>query len=206
MIKTILYDLDGVLVDACEWHYIALNQALKQISYTTISRTEHEVIFNALPTNKKLDILIQQNRVNPINKEAIFNLKQDLIMKIIDEKAIIQKEKIELHSFIKSMKIQSICVTNSIYQTAHLMLEKTGQLPYISQIISNEMVKNPKPHGEGYIKAMILTNTMPDECIIVEDSEKGLKAAYSTGAHVWKVKNSTDVNLHNFKNFIGDLK
>ena len=50
MIKAILYDLDGVLVDATEWHYESLNEALKEISGFEISRLEHIQTFNGLPT------------------------------------------------------------------------------------------------------------------------------------------------------------
>ena len=57
MIKAILYDLDGVLVDATEWHYESLNEALKEISGFEISRLEHIQTFNGLPTMKKLEIL-----------------------------------------------------------------------------------------------------------------------------------------------------
>ena len=41
MIKAILFDLDGVLVDACDWHYLALNRALDEVVGFTISREDH---------------------------------------------------------------------------------------------------------------------------------------------------------------------
>ncbi len=63
MIKAILYDLDGVLVDATEWHYESLNEALKETSGFEISRLEHIQTVNGLPTIKKLEILHEQNRV-----------------------------------------------------------------------------------------------------------------------------------------------
>jgi beta-phosphoglucomutase len=53
MIKAILYDLDGVLVDTTEWHYDALNEALMEVAGFTIERNEHLNIFNGLPTKKK---------------------------------------------------------------------------------------------------------------------------------------------------------
>ena len=56
MIKAILYDLDGVLVDATEWHYESLNSALKEICGFIINRDEHISTFNGIPTMKKLEI------------------------------------------------------------------------------------------------------------------------------------------------------
>ena len=60
MIKAILYDLDGVLVDATEWHYESLNAALKEVCGFIINRDEHISTFNGIPTMKKLEILNQQ--------------------------------------------------------------------------------------------------------------------------------------------------
>src|SRR5258708_12894956 len=55
-IKAILFDLDGVLVDATEWHYEALNRALGLFGYN-IARFEHLTTYNGLPTRKKLEML-----------------------------------------------------------------------------------------------------------------------------------------------------
>ncbi len=52
MIKCILYDLDGVLVDATEWHYESLNYALKDVAGFIIKRDEHISTFNGIPTIK----------------------------------------------------------------------------------------------------------------------------------------------------------
>ena len=63
MIKCILYDLDGVLVDATEWHYESLNDALKDVAGFIIKRDEHISTFNGIPTMKKLEILHNQGRL-----------------------------------------------------------------------------------------------------------------------------------------------
>lgn len=195
MIAAILYDLDGVLVNACEWHYLALNNALKEVAgdRAVISRTEHETVFNGLPTKRKLDILIQQGRVRATDWKAIWDLKQSLTMTTIDEHAGVDPEKIELHEWTRKAGIVSACVTNSIRETARLMLERTGQLAFMDFVISNEMVRRAKPHAEGYIRAMVRLGAMPEEVLIVEDSEKGLQAAEAAGAHVLEVAGPHEV-------------
>jgi beta-phosphoglucomutase len=186
MITAILYDLDGVLVNACEWHYLAFNNALKRIAgdRAIISRVEHETVFNGLPTKRKLDILIQQGRVREADWKAVWDLKQALTISTIEEHASLDLEKIQLHESTRRAGILSVCVTNSIKETAHLMLERTGQLAFMDFVISNEMVRRAKPHAEGYIKAMIRLGAMPEEVLIVEDSEKGIQAAEASGAEV----------------------
>jgi beta-phosphoglucomutase len=53
-IKAVVFDMDGVLIDAKEWHFEALNQALIQLGYAAITRHDHETIFDGLPTIAKL--------------------------------------------------------------------------------------------------------------------------------------------------------
>ncbi len=200
MIKAILYDLDGVLVDATEWHYESLNEALKEISGFELSRLEHIRTFNGLPTNRKLEILFDQNRVKREDFDAIWNLKQKKTNEVIEKTASVDETKKRLHEGTKAFK--KICVTNSIRQTALLMLEKTGQQSFMDYIISNEDVNNPKPDPEGYIKAIQYLKLQPNECMIVEDSPKGIESAKKSHANVYEVKGYHDVTLENVLNVI----
>ena len=203
MIKAILYDLDGVLVDATEWHYESLNEALKEISGFEISRLEHIQTFNGLPTMKKLEILNEQNLVKKEDFEKIWELKQKKTNEIIEKTASNDETKMRLHEGTK--KFKKIFVTNSIRQTAVLMLDKTGQLPFMDYVISNEDVSNPKPNPEGYFKAIDFLQLQPNECIIVEDSPKGIEAARKSNAHVYEVKGYHDVTLENVLNTINQF-
>ena len=195
-IRVILYDLDGVLVDACDWHYYALNKALQQVAEFKISDEEHNKTFNGLPTKKKLEILKKQNKITDNDFAEIWDLKQKLTIETILEQAKEDKEKIELHKAMRAKGIIEACVTNSIRSSAELMLTKTGQLDYLKFVITNEDVKNPKPHPEGYIKAMIKLQVFPENVLIVEDSDKGFQAALFTSAKVLRVKNAKEVTLN----------
>ena len=197
MIKAILYDLDGVLVNACEWHYESLNRALKDICGITISREDHEKLYNGLPTKSKLSLMVERGLVNADLVEDIWKAKQLHTEKTIDDLAVIDSDKIEIHKLTRMMGIDSVCVTNSIRKTANLMLKNTGQINFLSSVISNEDVVSPKPNPEGYIKAMRLLNVSPDEVIIVEDSDVGYSAAQAAGGNIIRVKNPDDVTIEN---------
>ena len=71
--KAILFDLDGVLVDACDWHYHSLNDALEHYEGYRISYEDHIESFNGLPTSVKLNIL----GIKPDIAEKIWQMKQD---------------------------------------------------------------------------------------------------------------------------------
>jgi beta-phosphoglucomutase-like phosphatase (HAD superfamily) len=67
----IIFDLDGVIVDACEWHRIALNEALKRICGCEITLEEHYSVFNGIPTRVKLDKLAEMGRIEATSVEGL---------------------------------------------------------------------------------------------------------------------------------------
>lgn len=199
MYKLIIFDMDGVLVDACEWHKEALNSALLEISNITINNEQHINEYNGLPTKIKLKKLCNLGLILDTDIQKIENLKQEKTIKIINEKAYLRQEKIELLEYLKKNNYFIGCYTNSIKKTTELMLFKTGILHFFDIILTNQDVLKPKPDSEGYDKIINFFNLQPKETIIVEDSPKGLEAAINTGSKIWKVKNPDEVNLQNLR-------
>jgi beta-phosphoglucomutase len=203
MIKAILFDLDGVLVDACEWHYITLNKALQEVVGFEISREDHESTYNGLSTKVKLKMLgIEDSKIS----QKIWQRKQDLTWETIDRLAKKDNKKRTTHWILKEKGYKLAVVTNAIKKSAKLMLEKTKQIKYMEFIIGNEDVENNKPHPDCYLLAMKNLEVEPNETLIVEDSEKGKKAAYASGAFVLEVKNSTEVTAVNILNRIEEIE
>jgi len=197
MIRYILYDLDGVLVDACDWHYHALNKALDKFYGFTIPYDEHLRTYNGLPTKKKIEILIQKKLIPPVVNEDLFLEKQNFTKQEIIKNSSADNEKIELHSTLLAKGFRLACVTNAIRETAELMLDRTGQLRFMKFIICNEDVVHPKPDPMPYIAAMNRFSALPSETLIIEDSDKGFQSAKGSGAWVYRVANSKGVVLKN---------
>lgn len=202
MVKAILFDLDGVLVDACDYHYEALNRALLESPYAfVISPQEHDAVFNGLPTKEKLRMLVHDRRIKPHHWKEIEDKKQRYTRGFI-ESLPIDLEKVRLHKQLKSLNLKIACVTNSIRSSAETMLTKTGQMTFMDLLISNEDVSLPKPSSEGYVKAMFILGVHPYETLIVEDSPKGIQAARDSGARVLEVKNAVEVTWETLSTFL----
>ena len=202
MIKLIIFDLDGVLVDACEWHRISLNKALKEVCDYEISLEDHYKYYNGIPTKVKLNKLLEKGIIKNNDFSSIEQLKQKYTIELIKDTANIRQEKIDLLNFLKNKKIKIACYTNSIRQTAELMLNKTGILNLFDVILTNQDVEAPKPDPQGYYKIIDSLNVSLNETIIVDDSPKGFEAAYRSGAKVFKVNNQEQVNIDLFRGFI----
>jgi HAD superfamily hydrolase (TIGR01509 family) len=199
-IQAILFDLDGVLVDACDWHYEALNASLVSFGKPPIGREEHETTFNGLPTKIKLEMLgISAAEADQINRQ-----KQKHTIDIIQSSAKIMPEKIELLSYLRDKGIKTACVTNSIRETTEAMLSVTGQIHLFDLIVTNEDVQKNKPYPDCYNYAIATLGTDPLQCLCVEDSPKGIEAATaSLAGHLWVVGDPSKVTLQNYLKFVG---
>jgi HAD superfamily hydrolase (TIGR01509 family) len=193
--KLIIFDMDGVLVDACEWHKEALNQSLVEICGFLINDEEHYTKYNGLPTKVKLKKLSALGLLDEADIQKIEDLKQIRTIDIINKKAFKRQEKIELLQYLKSNNCFIACYTNSIRTTAELMLEKTGILNFFDLLITNQDVEKCKPDPEGYNKIINFFNLSCTDTLIVEDSPNGIEAATKSGAKVCIVKNPDEVNI-----------
>ncbi len=204
-IKAILFDMDGVLIDAKDWHYEALNKALGLFGME-ISRYDHLVTFDGLPTRDKLQMISSESNFPRGLHGFVNEIKQQYTMEII---YTICKPKF-YHRYalsrFKSEGYQLAVCSNSVRKSIEVMMEKAALSEYLSFIISNEDVVQGKPNPEMYIKAMQELSLHPNECLIIEDNENGLKAAYASGAHVLKVEKVQDVNYFNIKNKIEEIE
>ncbi|PIP86854.1 HAD family hydrolase [Candidatus Campbellbacteria bacterium CG22_combo_CG10-13_8_21_14_all_36_13] len=200
-IKAILFDLDGVLVNMPDGHYEALNMALSLFG-STINRDEHEHVFNGLPTRKKLKKMEAMERL-PIGLiELINGIKQKYTKEIIPKYCVPDYSKIILLQQLKKRGFLLGCCSNSIKETLHIMLKSAQIFDFFDLIIGNDEVKEPKPHPEMYLSAFKILNLKPDECIIVEDSPHGIESAKASGAKVFEVRGTEDVNLSLFKDIL----
>ena len=208
MTKLIIFDLDGVLVEAKQIHFETLNKALWEIAKSTkyvISEAEHLSIYDGLKTNQKLELLTQNKGLKRDTYETVWNRKQQLTIEAISELQP-DLEKIKLFKELRDRGYKLACASNSIRRSVLVMLAKIGIIEYMDLIISNEDVKNSKPHPEMYWKAMSMMGCLPEETLIVEDSPHGLLAASRSRASVLRVDNPNDLTLEKIENKLNKNK
>lgn len=201
MIRAVLFDMDGVLIDAKDWHYEALNQALGLFGMS-ISRYEHLHAFDGLPTRVKLEMLSSQYYLPQELHDFLNQLKQKYTMEITEHRC----HPVFHHEYALSRLHQAgyqiaVC-SNSIRATIEKMMQKAELAPYIDLIISNEDVVKPKPDSEMYDTAIRRFHRKPEECLVVEDNPNGIAAGKASGAFVLPVAAVDDVNYENITNMI----
>jgi beta-phosphoglucomutase len=204
-IKAILFDMDGVLVEAKDWHFEALNKVLDLFGMP-ISKFDHLMTFDGLPTRKKLELLSMEKSLPVQLHEFINQMKQQYTMELIQ----MHCKPTFIHEYalsnLKALGFRLAVCSNSVRNTVETMMEKANLLGYFDYIISSEDVSKEKPDPEMYNKAIKYFKLKPSECLIVEDNDNGIRAAKASGGNLLIVKNSLETNLENILDSIKKIE
>ena len=202
-VKLVIFDLDGVLVEAKNIHYDALNQALgKEYS---IDWNEHLSVYDGLKTNQKLEMLTERKGLPTELHSQIWENKQKYTLEMLKKLQPNQILQSVMNALVEDGYKVAVC-SNSIRKTVLTVLSKLGIMEFMDLVISNEDVKNSKPHPEMYWKAISMMSCLPEETLIVEDSPYGLLAASRSKSHVLRVTKPQDVTYTNIFNKLIEIE
>jgi HAD superfamily hydrolase (TIGR01509 family) len=182
MIQTVIFDMDGVIVDTEPVHHYAYNQHFKQLNivvtpemYATFTGNSTKNIFEKLKEQFLLTDDIQtlvQTKRNLFNDA--FDSKEDLYL--LDGVEDLIKD---LHQ----NGMQLVLASSSAKVTINRIFNRFGLHKYFSHIVSGEDFPKSKPHPAIFIHAALMSQTSIENCIVIEDSTNGIKAAKAAGIY-----------------------
>lgn len=185
MIKAIIFDFDGVLVDSELSRFQSVQGIAKKHDITIPYKAFSQII------GKRTRPFLEEF-ITVKNKEAIIDL-------IIAEYEKSYKENITQfvepisHSteFIKNYTgpLRFAIASGSGKKIIETLLQHFGIEKYFTTIISNDDVENLKPHPETYLKALGKLHLSPDECVVIEDLVIGAQAAIKAGIRCYVLLN-----------------
>ena len=182
MIKALLFDMDGLLLDSERVVQRSWNIVGRVLGYESIG--EH--IYNTLGMNAA-------GREKYFNKafgecfpyEEFRKLTRDKFFEIADSEGIPLKPGAkELILYAKQMGYKVGLVTSSSRVYAKDILERAGIFKYFDGCIFGDMVMHSKPNPDIYIKAYELLGIEPEYCVAFEDSPAGVESAAAAGVDV----------------------
>lgn len=204
-IEAVVFDMDGVLIDAKDWHYHALNRALELFGYT-ISRADHLSTFDGLPTRKKLEMLSEERGLPRGLHEFLNTLKQQYTTDQVHTDC----HPVFVHEYalsnLKARGYKLGLASNSVRNSIELMMEKSALHRYLDVMLSNEDVKKPKPDPDMYLTATSKLGVAPENTLVVEDNINGIKAAEAAGCNLLVVQSIYDVQLDRILDRIARLE
>jgi beta-phosphoglucomutase len=200
-IRGIIFDMDGVLIDAKDWHYEAMNRALGLLGFT-IPRFDHVTTYDGLPTRVKLEMFSKERGLPRSLHRFISEMKQIYTQELIHSRC----KPLFAHEYALSRLAAEgyklAVASNSIRLTIDLMLDKAALSKYLSATVSNEDVKAAKPDPEIYLKAVELLNLPAEECLVLEDNVNGIKAAEAAKCPVMKIHSVHDVTYDRIRRHV----
>lgn len=205
MIKAILFDMDGVLIEAKDWHYEALNMALDLFGMP-ISRDAHLSTFDGLPTKDKLNLLTKTRGFPRGLHDFTNRLKQNYTQEITYARCRPVFHHRDALSRLKQEGYKLAVCSNSVIDTVKLMMNLSKLEPYLDLQLSAQHVERGKPDPAIYILAMEKLGVTPDETLILEDNDHGIEAARASGAHLMTIGLTTDVSYPRIRKVIDSIE
>ena len=204
MIKALLFDYDGVLIELVETHYEALNKAIVENigPSLAISREEQDSIYNGLSTKTKLNLLVQNHGLNPSKIDKINEDKQKYTLEFIN---LHIKPNLQLKEDLIKLKSEGFkicCASNAMLATVELGLKKLDIYDLFDYVLGNDDIKRQKPAPDIYYKCFLHLGLDAKECMVIEDSKHGREAAFRSNAAVCTVDSPKDVTYDHLKKSI----
>jgi HAD superfamily hydrolase (TIGR01509 family) len=192
MIKAVIFDFDGVLVDS---HGI-INKLFTEIANKELGLNITEKEFADNPGIRF------EHRLMKINSDRKLNISAERIKDVIEKGRLeyfsnksdhvrLYPGIIELLEELKKAGIIICLGSNGGRRSIEKLMQKLGIKKYFSSIVTFDDVKNGKPHPEMFLKNADEMKLKPEECIVVEDSIEGITAAHAAGMKVIAVATTT---------------
>ncbi len=174
-----IFDMDGVLLDSEPLYYTYLNNKFNE--YGLQVSAEEYAGFVGLPT-RKVWAYLEETKGLPVKIDAIMNREEEEVNAMFSHTDLKPIEGVwDLLETLKQNKVRMSVASSSARSTIGLIVEKLGFDEYFDFLLSGTQVQNGKPHPDVFLRSAELHDTDPGNCLVLEDSHNGVKAAKSAG-------------------------
>lgn len=177
MIKAIFWDNDGVLVDTEHLYFEACRDALRQVK---VELSLADFVHRSLNLGQSPLALATGQGVSEATLKNLRHYKNERYAQLLREGALPMEGVVETLSSLQG-KVAMAIVTSSQRDHFELIHRPNGLLHYFDFILTREDYQNSKPDPEPYLKALEMSGFCAEECLVVEDTRRGLEAARRAG-------------------------
>jgi beta-phosphoglucomutase family hydrolase len=172
--KAIIFDMDGVISDTTDLHIKTQKNLFKKYKIKTNNLEE----FAGVKIQEIIKKKMKESKVNLTEKEI--NLIADEYWQILTKKASVAKPMPGIKEIVVKLKDNGFrlgVASSSNKQFVHALLNNFRLRSFFEVIITGDQAKKGKPSPDIFLLAAKRLNVLPEECIVIEDSLVGMKAA-----------------------------
>lgn len=180
MLKAIFFDMDGVLVDSEPFHYDAETKIHQSLGITIPAEIRKN--FVGLANNVMWEFIKKEYGLHQSISELMdisLRMRMDELLELPPQQPI--KGITALLQSLKENNIKTAVASSSTPQFIFTMIEKAGLTGWFDLYISGDQVPQGKPAPDIFLETARQLFVKPDECIVIEDSANGVKAAVAAG-------------------------
>ena len=175
MVKAVIFDVDGVLVDSFEANYKYFKDIFERSGYEMVARDAYRDMFHI-----SRDDMIRIIAKNPNKEEMARILKiEKTVIYAIDEMKLTSGSAEVVKQLTKKYRLAIVTGRNE--DGAEEYLEHSGLEEYFETVVHYEHYKNPKPHPEPIQIALARLKVMPEEAVYIGDAETDFQSARAAG-------------------------
>lgn len=182
MIKAVIFDMDGLMIDSEEISFLCYQEVLKKENieltkefYTNFLGKTIESAFEIVEKAYDVELDIDQH---------LHHFRSTMERHVSSKGVPIKKGLIELLTYLKENNYLTIIATSSGKPRVDQLLKDTNVLSYFDAIVYGDEVEHGKPCPDIFLKACMKLNVSPTEALVLEDSEAGIQAASHAGIPV----------------------
>ena len=177
MINTIIFDLDGLLIDSERIWYKVWNDFLGLYGHS-FTLEEYVQNYSGKIVPDIVELLAEHYHL-PVGRDEGADIVNEIETSYVEKGVPLMDGAKELLDFLKENHYKMVIGTSSRKERALKVLKKVEILEYFDDLVVGYDVKRGKPFPDTFLEAAKRVNAKPEECLVLEDSENGIMAAYA---------------------------